>query len=387
MTRVFKLDKSHADIVAKATMFKVLKYLDARDVRTPVLLMDADRIRDKAGLIGSNVSASRVFYAVKANPDPAVLGLMDSIGLGFEISSEGELRLLADLGVAASRIITSNPVKSERFIREASEYGVGYYAFDSEAEVEKLATEAPGAKVYVRLAVPNEGSEWPLSRKFGVEPDMALDLLRQAAGRGLSPVGITFHVGSQCLNMYNWDTALYKARALWEAAAAEGLRFRVLNIGGGYPICYNKGVVGVEAIERNIERIIRRNFPEGPDVFIEPGRSLVGDAGVLVSSVIGRARRGYEEWVHLDVGVFNGLMESIGGIKYTYVPEDTGDGAARAEFTVAGPSCDSFDVMATEVPMHPPRVGGHVLVLSAGAYTTSYASEFNGFAVPRTEII
>lgn len=389
MTRIFKLDKTHAQVVSKGTMFKVLKHLDAPGrVRTPVLLMDRDRIREKASLIGSGIKRSRVFYALKANPDPGVLGLVKSLGLGFEIASEGELRLLRKLGVEAGRIITSNPVKSPDFIRAAAKYGVGLFAFDSIDEVLKLSRLAPGAGVYVRLAVPNEGSEWPLGRKFGVEPDPALELLIEAAARGLEPVGITFHVGSQCLDMHSWDTALHKARALWEMAAGEGIGLRLINIGGGYPVSYTKGVVAIEAIERNIDRIISENFPPETEVLLEPGRAVVGDAGVMVSSVVGKALRGRERWVQLDVGVFNGLMESLGGIKYSYVSEHSGTRARRRlAYTVAGPSCDSMDVMSTEVMLYEPEVGGLVLVLSAGAYSTAYASEFNGFPAPGTMLV
>jgi ornithine decarboxylase len=385
MTRKFKLERAHAQIASKATMFKVLKYLDSRRVETPLLLIDRDKIREKVSLVGSGIRNSRVYYAMKANPDRGVLKLMDSLGMGFEIASEGELKLLRALKVAPDRIISSNPVKSQKFLRAARRYGLRYFAFDSKEEVEKLARLVPGSNVYIRVAVANEGSEWPLSRKFGVELDIALKLIDHAREKGLNPAGITFHVGSQCLNMYNWDTALYKAKALWEMAEREGVKMSLLNIGGGYPINYTKGVVGVEAIERNIDRIIRDNFPPDIEVIIEPGRSLVGDAGVFVSSVIGKARRGHEDWVQIDVGVFNGLMESIGGIKYTYLVEN--GGGKKKEFTVAGPSCDSFDVMGAEVQMHEPVVGGLMLILSAGAYTTCYASEFNGFSIPKTKII
>jgi ornithine decarboxylase len=385
MTRKFKLERAHALIVSKSTMFKVLRHLDRKRVDTPVLLIDSDKVREKASLVGSGITNSRVFYAMKANSDRGILKVIDSLGLGFEIASEGELKLLKALKVAPERIISSNPVKSHKFLRAAKRYGLKYFAYDSMEEVEKLARFVPGANVYIRIAVANEGSEWPLSRKFGVELDMAIKLMRRAAELGLSPSGITFHVGSQCLNMYNWDTALYKARALWEMAEREGIGMRFLNIGGGYPINYTKGVVGIETIEKNIDRIIRDNFPKGTEVLIEPGRSVVGDAGVFVSKVIGKALRGHENWIQIDVGVFNGLIESIGGINYTYLVEN-GEGKKK-EFTVAGPSCDGLDVMGSEVMMHEPEIGSLMLILSTGAYTTCYASEFNGFSIPKVKII
>ncbi|GAB4387490.1 MAG: type III PLP-dependent enzyme [Thermodesulfovibrionales bacterium] len=387
MTRLFNIEKHHAGIVSKATMFKVLKYLDREEVRTPVLLLDRDKVREKAEAIGSRVRNSRVFYAVKANPDLETLRLMNSLGLGFEIASAGELRMLGLIGVEPGRIISSNPVKPRHFLEEASAYGVRYFAFDSAEEVDKMAAAAPGASVYIRLSVPNEGSEWPLSRKFGAEMDQAMGLIMRAAEKGLDVCGITFHVGSQCLNMFNWDTAIYKARALWETAEKEGVGMRILNIGGGYPIKYTKNVVSVENIDKNVDRLIRENFSPEVEVFIEPGRAMVGDAGVFVASVIGKARRVDEQWLYIDVGVFNGLMESLGGIRYSYLVEISGGRGPTVSYTVAGPSCDSFDVLDRDVPLPEPEVGSLVLIPSSGAYTVSYASEFNGFSIPKTILI
>jgi ornithine decarboxylase len=239
----------------------------------------------------------------------------------------------------------------------------------------------------VRLTVPNEGSEWPLSKKFGVELEEALALLLFAAEKGLKPTGITFHVGSQCTNIYNWNIALDKAKSLWDSAHRKGLKLSMLNLGGGYPICYTKNVVSVQAIEKNVQSLIYDRFPEDIEIQIEPGRAVVGDAGVFVSTVIGKAGRGDEDWLYLDVGVFNGLMESVGGIKYSYLVEDTGRGRQKRVWTIAGPSCDSFDVIDHNVPLPEPHVGGTVLIFSAGAYTVSYASEFNGFSIPRTILI
>lgn len=386
-TRSFKFDKFHTEIVAKSTMFKVLKYLDRDDLQTPFLLLDGDKVRAKIALIGSKIRNSTVFYAVKANPDIETIKLVEPTGIGFEIASDGELRLLQTLGVAPERIITSNPVKSIKFIKVAYDYGIRFFAYDSYAEVDKMAQHAPGSSVYLRLSVPNEGSEWPLSKKFGVEPDQALALLEYARNKGLIPIGLTFHVGSQCLNKFSWNTAILKARSLWDMALERGIQMKVLNIGGGYPVMYTKSVVGIEEIERNIDAVIAEQFPEGVEVYIEPGRGLVGDAGVFVSTVHGKAMRGERQWVYIDVGVFNGLMESVGGIKYTYMVENIGQIIRNVECTLGGPSCDSFDVITEDAVLAGPELGCLVLILAAGAYTISYASEFNGFSIPKTIII
>lgn len=372
------------EYISKSTWSKLLNYIAITDKEPPYLLLDKDIIKEKADIIGKNISNSKVFYAVKANPDIEVLRFLSELGMGFEIASEGELRILASLGVDASRIITSNPVKTLKFLHEASQYGIKYYAFDSKSEVDKMAKFAYGSSLYIRLSVSNEGSEWPLSKKFGVEIDDALELLIYAKDKGLNPIGITFHVGSQCNNVYNWNAALDKAKELFEMAKDRGINLTLLNIGGGYPIRYLKKVVDIETIEKKINNAIWQKFPADIDIFIEPGRAVIGDAGIFVSTIVGKAKRDDENWLYIDVGVFNGLMESIGGIKYKYI---VGSRNEPKKWIIAGPSCDSFDVIDRGVELPEPEIGNIILILSAGAYTISYASEFNGFSIPKTVLI
>lgn len=372
------------DFINENTWNKVLNFAATSDEVPPYLIMDREVIKEKVSMIGRNIRNSRVFYAVKANPDRQLLELLAGLGVGFEIASEGELQMLESLGVEPQRIITSNAIKTVGFIKQAFNYGISYFAYDSADEVEKLSRYAPSSHVYVRLSVPNEGSEWPLSKKFGVEIDDAKELIIYAKDKGLDPIGITFHVGSQCTNVYNWNSALDKARELWDNVGNSGIRLKMLNIGGGYPIRYTKNVVDIETIERRVSEILHRKFPEDIEIFIEPGRAVVGDSGIFVATVIGKAARADENWLYLDVGVFNGLMESVGGIKYTYIVESK---KRQKKWVIAGPSCDSFDVMEREVELPEPEVGDRLLILSSGAYTTSYASTFNGFPVPKTILI
>ena len=297
MLRNFRIDKFHAEIIPKSTLLKVLTSIDKQEIRTPFLLMDTERIRENIAIIGKNIKNSTVFYALKANPDAAIADLVNKENVGFEIASEGELTMLSSLEVEPSRIISSNPVKSIPFLQMAAEYGVRYFAFDSVEELEKIARYAPGSNVYVRLSVPNEGSEWPLSKKFGLEIEDAVELLSWAEGKGIHPVGITFHVGSQCQNPYNWNIAIDKAKILWERAEQKGIRLSLLNIGGGYPINYTKVVTNIDTIERNIAKLIGEKFPVNTKIHLEPGRAVIGNAGILVSSVIGKARRYDEDWL------------------------------------------------------------------------------------------
>jgi len=380
----FDLRSIPPGMTVRSTLIKALDALQGEIPETPFLFMDRDKILQKIQMIGQHLDQTEVYYAVKANPHPEILRLAAGEGLGFEVASEGELGMLEELNLPANRIISSHPMKTPRFLSVAVKKGLRLFAVDSRTEVVKIAEACPGANIYVRLAVPNEGSEWPLSRKFGVETDEALELFRYSEERGLKSTGITFHVGSQCSNPYNWDVALQKSAQLREAAGREGMDLKLLNIGGGYPIFYRRDVPDIASLERRINDTIRRLFPPDMRVMLEPGRAMVGDAGLFVTRVIGKERRLNENWLYLDVGVFNGLMEAVGGIRYTYLT--SGRGPTR-KWTVAGPSCDGFDVIDHDVDLPEPEVGELVILPGCGAYTICYASEFNGFRIPETVFI
>jgi ornithine decarboxylase len=356
----------------------------AQAKQTPFLVMDGDVIQRKFREFQEAISPARVFYALKANPHRRIVKLLLELGANFEISSQEELSFLLSQGVPPQKLISSNPVKTKGFIKAAYAAGVELLAFDSYAEVEKLAEFAPGSKVYVRLSVSNEGSQWPLSRKFGVETEEAVKLLTEAAKRWLKPYGITFHVGSQCTEQVTWIKALEKSKVVWNLAEKSGLTLRMLNIGGGFPIKYINPALSIGEIAKVVRDTIREMFPKDIEILVEPGRALVGEAGVLVATVIGKGMRNGQRWLYLDVGVFNGLMESMGGIQY---PVAVAGNGSKGSWVLAGPSCDSFDVISNEVELTEPEIGDKVYIMSAGAYTTAYASNFNGFCIPKTYFV
>jgi len=352
---------------------------------TPALVFDLSALQQDFLEFREAFRNASIFYAVKANSHPQILKRLAKLGAGFEIASEGELRALLELGVPAQRIMTSNPVKAPRFIAEAAAAGVQHYTFDSIPEVDKFVEHAPKARLLVRLTVPNDSSDWPLDKKFGVDPEQALDLLMHAHKRGVEPAGIAFHVGSQCRNAQGWRVALEKTYAVWEQAQRKGLRLNLLDVGGGMPIVYTDPNVPRPAqVAKVIMDSVREMYPKGTQVWLEPGRGVVGRAGTMVATVIGVATRHGTRWVHLDVGVFHGLAEAIGGIKFRFVSDAPGP---IEPCTIAGPSCDSVDVVGTNVPLPQVRVGDRVVIPAAGAYTTAYVHEFNGMPGPDTLVI
>jgi ornithine decarboxylase len=352
----------------------------SRDLDTPVLLLDRATLRRAYNRLRAALPEADCYYAVKANPHAEVLQTLAGLGSGFEVSSLAELRAVRELGVPATRIISRNPVKAIPFVQAAFREGVDRFAVDSRAELVKLAHHAPGSRVYVRLTVDNSGSEWPLAKKYGASATDAVQLLREARAFGLRPYGLTFHVGSQCLDKESWTSPLMLCHELWRELAADGIDLQMLSLGGGFPVRHTRPVPSLAEIGNEARRVLRALFPpERVELTVEPGRALVGEAGLLVASVIGQAMRGNERWLYLDAGVFNALLEAIQGFRYQLRTERSGP---PRHYVLAGPSCDSVDTISQDVLLPELSVGDRVYFLNAGAYTLSYASSFNGFEPP-----
>ncbi len=352
--------------------------------QTPFLVIDKGAIHEKCRSIRESLPEARIFYAIKANANSRIIGLFHAEGCGFEISSGQELKLVLQAGASPSNIISSNPIKSVSFIKAAHKAGINHFVFDSIDEIRKLAEFAPASNVYVRLAVSNEESEWPLSRKFGVETDQAIQLLIEAAKTSLIPFGITFHVGSQCISKKAWVDAIKKCAQVWQQVKASGIKLKMVNIGGGLPIQHTKPVPHVADLAITIRDTIKQEIPDKVEIFAEPGRFMIGEAGVMVSTVVAKARRNDENWLYLDVGVFNGFMETLGGIKYSMTTDRDGP---LQRWVLAGPSCDSMDIISNNAELPEPEVGDRIYISPAGAYTIDYASRFNGISIPKTYFI
>jgi ornithine decarboxylase len=373
---------------------KIERFLAEKQPDTPCLVVDLDVVGEAYQLLHTYMPIAKVFYAVKANPAGEVVDLLRGLGASFDVASRGEVDLCLGLGVTADRMSFGNTIKKERDIAYAFEKGVKLYAFDSEAELEKLARSAPGARVFCRILVDGEGAEWPLSRKFGCAPEMAVELLRRAKAAGLDPYGVSFHVGSQQTNLDQWDSAVGRAAHMFSLLAETDINLRMVNIGGGFPAHYRGEVPGVERYAQAVMAAITRHFGNDlPEIVIEPGRSIVGDAGVIQSEVVLISQKAFDDpkrWVYLDVGKFNGLAETMDeSIKYRI--RTPVEGGPTGVAVLAGPTCDSADILYEKTEYRLPmalKVGDKVQILSTGAYTSSYASVgFNGFSPIKTYCI
>jgi len=365
---------------------KQVKFIAETAEADPFVVVDLDIVEQNYRELKRLLPLARVFYAIKANPEAAIIRRLEKLGSSFDTASIGEIDLCLAQGATADRISFGNTIKKKSDIASAYAKGVRLFAFDSDLELEKLAAAAPGAQVFCRVLMECEGAEWPLSKKFGCAPRMAADLLVKARRMGLDPYGISFHVGSQQTDLDQWDKAVAQVAQMFTVLQQADVDLRMVNLGGGFPARYRSDVPALEAYAQAITQAMTGHFGNNlPEIIIEPGRGLVGDAGVIQAEVVLISKKDYEDdrrWVYLDIGKFSGLAETMDeAIKYRFVTPR--DGGPTGPVSIAGPSCDSADILYEKADYQMPlglEVGDKILILSAGAYTTTYSSVgFNGF--------
>jgi len=365
----------------------------SKKFETPNIVVNLRTIKRNFIQLKDSFPYAHIFYAVKANPGIPVLRLLDSLGSNFDIASRYELDKVLALNIAPDRISFGNTIKKAKDIKYFYDNGVRMFATDSKEDLKMIAKNAPGSRVFVRILVENSATaDWPLSRKFGCHPDMAYDLLVLARDSGLTPYGISFHVGSQQRDIGQWNDSIAKTKYLFESIEdEEGIRLSMINMGGGFPARYIQPTNELSEYASEITRYLHDDFGDNvPMIILEPGRSLVGDSGILTSEVILISRKNntaLERWVYIDAGKFNGLIETINeSIKYPIVTNK--DGGKEGLTIIAGPTCDSMDIMYETEKYKLPvdlKPGDRIYWLSTGAYTSTYASvAFNGFPPIKT---
>jgi len=363
--------------------FEIVRQAARQKYTRPFLILDNAIVREKARRFRAAMPRVRPHYAVKANPDRRVVKALLQEGCSFEIASTAELDLLLSLGANVAEVFYSNPMKSRQAIAYAAARGVEWFVVDSVDELRRVHELKADAKMYLRVATPNIGSDWPLSGKFGAGASETREIIATAAKLGADLAGVTFHVGSQCRNPENWRVGIEKARALFDSMTKAGLKPRMLDIGGGFPVRHVKPIPSVEVIGQVVNEALKA-FPAEMQIVAEPGRYMVSDAAYFVCRVIGTATRGGKRWMHWDAGLFGGVIETTEGLKYRIRTERSGP---DIPWHVAGPTCDSVDVILRDEPLPSDlQEGDFVYLRNAGAYTTAYASEFNGFPLPEVRV-
>ena len=374
---------------------RIREFLKYRKSEGPCLVVDLDVVRDNYGAFARTLPDTKVYYAVKANPHPEILSLLNRLGSSFDVASVQETQAVLASGCTPDRISYGNTIKKESEIAVAFGLGVTLFAVDCEAEVDKVARAAPGARVICRIHCDGTGAEWPLSRKFGCEPEFAPDILERAHKQGLIAHGISFHVGSQQHNVEAWDRALASTASIFKTLAERGIMLTTVNLGGGFPAKYVRKTPKLESYGKAIFRSLRRHFGNCiPETIIEPGRGMVGDAGIIKAEVVLISKKseaeGEPRWVYLDIGKFGGLAETM-DVAIRYPIKTAHDRDAKAPCIIAGPTCDSVDVLYEKAPYDLPvslSIGDEVLIEGTGAYTTTYSAvAFNGFPPLKSYVI
>ena len=370
------------------------RFLDfSKDLPTPNIVVNLNTIKFNFVKLKDSFPYAKIFYAIKANPGEPVLKMLADMGSNFDIASRYELDKILRFVDDPTRLSYGNTIKKSADIKYFYEKGVRMFATDSKDDLKSIAENAPGSRVYVRILVENsDTADWPLSRKFGCHPDMAYDLLVLAKQLGLTPWGVSFHVGSQQRDIGAWNDAIAKVKYLFNSLEEEeGIRLQMIDMGGGFPASYIDPTNELSVYASEITRFLTEDFGNDlPEIILEPGRSLVGDSGILTSEVILASRKNntaLTRWVYIDAGKFNGLVETMDEcIKYPIIT--TKDGDKEGEVIIAGPTCDSMDVMYETTKYKLPislKQGDRLYWLSTGAYTSTYASvEFNGFPPIKT---
>lgn len=364
MQDIFRLDKSTVEILAK-------------EYGTPLLVLSLEQIEKNYQFLRENLPQVKLFYAMKSNPQPQLVQRLADLGANFDVASDGEMQQMLEMGVSSDRLVYANPVKTARGLAKAWETGVTSFTFDSEAEIEKMASAVPGGRVLLRIRVDNPDALVDLNQKFGAPATDAIRLLLKASDMGLDAAGLCFHVGSQSTSAAPYLRAIATCRRLFDEAQEAGLNLRLLDIGGGFPIQTMGEPIDIEGMCQAINQALVENFPH-TEIWAEPGRSICGTAVNLITRVIGSQTRNAQQWYFLDEGIYG----SFSGVMFDHwdYELETFKSGMKIPATFAGPSCDSVDVMYRDRLTASLAVDDLILVPACGAYTSASACSFNGFA-------
>jgi len=375
------------------------KYLSAEDLEkvkqaaaekeTPFLLVFLKRIEENYDSLHEKLPYAKIYYAVKANPLDEVILTLAKKGSNFDVASIYEIDQCLRLGITPDRLSYGNPIKKAEHIAYSYRKGIRLFVTDSLEDMQEIARNAPGSKVLFRIILEGGNADWPLSRKFGAHPDMIYHLILKASKMNLIPYGLSFHVGSQQRDIGAWDNAISFCKYLFDALKQHKIKLKAINLGGGFPTEYIHPTHPLETYARYVTRFLQEDFADDfPEIIIEPGRSMVGNSGVMVTEIVMISRKSSldkSKWMYLDAGKFNGLIETIDeSIKYPIFWEHAQKSDRNTEkVIIAGPTCDSMDIMYEKYQYKFPKgikEGDKIFILSTGAYTLSYCSVyFNGF--------
>lgn len=371
----------------------VLSFDQARELGerhgTPLLVVSKSKLVQTYRTMRNHLPGVELFYAAKANPNPYVLQILQEEGCSVDVCSHGELTAAKQAGFAPSGMLHTHPCKTRQNLMDCYDEGVRLFVYDNDSEAEKIAQYTPDVQLLLRLAMSAGSSMINLSAKFGADPREAVDLLLAAKKRGLDVRGFSFHLGSQCLNPSDYRTVLRRVRRCWDEAAAVGIELEVLDIGGGFPAPYRDNeMMTLASYCDNVSDSLHEVFGDtGVRLIAEPGRGLVAECMTLVTQVLGKSVRGGTTWYIIDDGLYGSFSGKVFDHVDYNVIADNPYGLPLHPCVLAGPTCDSSDVVARDQMLPELNVGDLLLVPTMGAYCGASACPFNGLPVAGSAMI
>jgi ornithine decarboxylase len=355
---------------------EAVQHLAAR-YGSPLLVIDAERVRRQYRRLKNALPGVDLHYALKPLPHSSLITTLRAEGAFFDLATNGEVELVRRLRVAPDRCIHTHPIKRDSDIRTALSFGVSRFVVDNPDELRKFVQFRTRCSLLIRVSFRSPGAQVDLSRKFGCDPESATELFRLAAELRISIAGLSFHTGSQNANPSMIVKAIDVCRDLLQSAAAAGHVPQILDIGGGFPVDYLKPAMPIEEFCAPINAALEK-LPAGIRLIAEPGRYISAPSAIAVASVMGRALRDGHWWYYLD----DGLYGSYSGQMYDhsiFPVEALQPGGETFPSVLAGPTCDSIDVIREKIQLPKLAMGDLVVGRVMGAYTWASASEFNFF--------
>lgn len=357
---------------------------------TPVLVISESRIRQNFTNLKKAIPRAEIHYAMKANPHKGILNILREEGSDFDVASYAEIQMLSDIEVDTTNMIYANPVKAVADLVRAYNVGVEKFVFDNDTELQKMARYAAESDVLLRLSVSNDNAYYKLSSKFGAQPKDAIRLLKKAKKLGLDPVGLCFNVGSQVTRSDGYLDAILTCMKIFKESRKNGIELSVLDIGGGFPVRYghkktDNGDIDVKQMLTDVNNCIEQNVPPHVKIIAEPGRYIIGDAAVLLTRVIGKSKRKGIIWYYLDDGYYHSYADQhASNWKFDFIAQSKG---RKFRSVLAGPTCDSYDVIAKNIWLPELELGELIMSPNMGAYTSGLSTYFNGFPPAETVFI
>jgi len=352
---------------------------------TPLFVIDLNVIRDQYRALKNALPMVDLHYALKPLPQVDVVKALWDLDASFDIATKGEIKVVRQAKVDAKRCIHTHPMKTDVEIREAIRFGIDTFVVDNVEEAAKFRRYRQKVQLLIRLSFPAKDAVCDLSKKFGLRPEDVPAAWEQIRAMNIKVAGFSFHVGSQTPSSAMTVHAIDVVRTLCREASSDAVRdISVIDIGGGFPVSYTEPVMGIDEYARPIVKALE-NLPPSVKVLAEPGRFIAAPAGTVITSVVGRAQRAGMWWYYLDDGLygcFNGRLYDHA----RYPISTTGSGVVSSA-VLAGPTCDSIDVIESEIDVPELEIGDFVVGHVMGAYTHASSSEFNSIPKAKTLVL